>query len=469
MISTVFFSILVLFSATKLTSSSPTLTGRAEPVHFPISGRAINPRGRDFGKLANDLRFKYGYGHVAEKRRREMSDLSITDQNSDSSYFASMSIGTPPQRFNIILDTGSADLWLASTQCTTCSSGTPLYDPTRSSSFTGTSNTVAIHYGSGAVQGTIAQDTVSMGGFTIEQTFVSVEQTTDHILDGSAAGIMGLAFRGIANTRATPFWQTLIENNMWTSPEMSFWLRRLITDISAPSEEPNGGVMTLGGRNSSLFTGDIEFLSMPSSAAQSFWLLELSSMTVQGKSVAITAGSSAFSAIDTGTTLIAGPSIDVQNIWAAVPGSQPLTGNLQGFYGYPCSTNVEVSISFGGTSWPINTHDMNLGQSGLGDQCVGGIFDLTLGSDVGGGGGNPSWVIGDTFLKNVYSVFRSDPPSIGFAELSSAAGGTSGTARVSGASSLPTGTGAASATTARMGPISTSLFLVFVVSIHILC
>lgn len=88
---------------------------------------------------------------------------------------------------------------------------------------------------------------------------------------------MGLAFRGIANTRATPFWQTLAENNFWTSPEMSFWLRRLINDVSPQSEEPNGGVMTFGGRNSSLFTGEIEFVNMPSVAAQSFWLLELSS------------------------------------------------------------------------------------------------------------------------------------------------------------------------------------------------
>lgn len=57
---------------------------------------------------------------------------------------------------------------------TTCPLGTPLYDSTRSSSFTGTSDTVTIRYGSGAVQGTIAQDTVSMGGFIAEsQTFGS--------------------------------------------------------------------------------------------------------------------------------------------------------------------------------------------------------------------------------------------------------------------------------------------------------
>jgi cathepsin D len=40
---------------------------------------------------------------------------------------------------------------------------------------------------------------------------------------------------------------------------------------------------------------------------------------------------------------------------------------------------------------------MNLGSIG-GGQCLGGIFDLGLGSQIGSGGGNPSWVVGDTFL-----------------------------------------------------------------------
>jgi cathepsin D len=31
-------------------------------------------------------------------------------------------------------------------------------------------------------------------------------------------------------------------------------------------------------------------------------------------------------------------------------------------------------------------------------QCVGAIFDLALGTDLVSGGGNPSWVVGATFL-----------------------------------------------------------------------
>ena len=62
-----------------------------------------------------------------------------------------------------------------------------------------------------------------------------------------------------------------------------------------------------------------------------------------------------------------------------------------------CTTNVQVSLSFGGKSWPISTDDMNLGTVSDG-MCLGGIFDLGLGSNVGSGPGNPTWVIGDTFL-----------------------------------------------------------------------
>lgn len=87
-------------------------------------------------------------------------------------------------------------------------------------------------------------------------------------------------------------------------------------------------------------------------------------------------------------------------------------------------------MAFGGKSWPINAQDMNLGQvSSTSALCAGGIFDLNAGSSIGAGGGNPNWVVGATFLKNVYSVFRYQPAAVGFAELSNAAGGSSGECR----------------------------------------
>jgi cathepsin D len=273
-----------------------------------------------------------------------------------------------------------------------------------------------------------------MGNFTVQsQTFLAVRSLTDGLLFGSDSGIMGLAFSAISSTRSTPFWRAL--GSQLSASVMAFYLTRFKDDLGAKDEEP-GGVFTLGGTNSTLFTGDIEFLRMPS-GTPTFWLLPMSAITVQGQSVQIATGNSALAAIDTGTTLIGGPTVDVNAIWAAVPGSAPIV-NQQGFFSFPCSTTVQVTLSFGGKAWPISTTDMNLGQISRGSsRCLGAIFDLSLGSNIPSGSGNPSWVVGDTFLKNVYSVFSADTSSIGFAQLSSLAGG----------SGAPSGNGSSTTTT----------------------
>ena len=116
-----------------------------------------------------------------------------------------------------------------------------------------------------------------MGGLKVErQPWLLVDQTTANILVGSGAGIMGLAFDTIANTKATPFWQTLATGNHLASPEMSFWFTRFIGDPDAQEEE-FGGVFTLGGQNKTLYIGDVEFLPLVTDAGQeTFWLLEIS-------------------------------------------------------------------------------------------------------------------------------------------------------------------------------------------------
>ena len=66
-------------------------------------------------------------------------------------------------------------------------------------------------------------------------------------------------------------------------------------------------------------------------------------------------------------------------------------------------------------SWPISNADFLLMQVS-GSSCVGGFFALDT-----SGTSAPPWIVGDTFLKNVYSVFRANPASVGFATLSSTA------------------------------------------------
>jgi hypothetical protein len=193
---------------------------------------------------------------------------------------------------------------------------------------------------------------------------------------------------------------------------MAFQLTRYLNDSGVQTEEP-GGSFSMGFTNSSLYTGDIDYVNMP--VQGSYWILPLSSVNVQGNTISLPSGSSSYAAIDTGTTLVGGPSEYISQIFAQIPGSAPGTGNFQNYYTYPCDSNVNISLSFGGSkSWTISPADFQLSRLTR-TTCLGAFFQLSTGRSA------PSWIIGDTFLKNVYSVFRYHPLSIGFAELSATA------------------------------------------------
>src|ERR1700689_3999087 len=69
---------------------------------------------------------------------------------------------------------------------------------------------------------------------------VSVDAAATNLFYGPTGGMMGLAFQSVAHTGALPFWQTLLNSNQLTSPEISFYLTRYITNLTAPPEEPGG-------------------------------------------------------------------------------------------------------------------------------------------------------------------------------------------------------------------------------------
>ena len=101
---------------------------------------------------------------------------------------------------------------------------------------------------------------------------------SDNLVTSPVSGLMGLAFEALASTQAPPFWQAVTSANLLSSPEMSFWLAREPNSVSASFLAP-GGTFTLGGTNSTLFSGDIEYIDLVSSVATSartFWLLGLS-------------------------------------------------------------------------------------------------------------------------------------------------------------------------------------------------
>jgi hypothetical protein len=352
------------------------------------------------------------YGNKQHDKRGTGINL-LTNMNGDASYFGSLAIGTPPTSYNVILDTGSADLWVADSLCSSGCENVPTFDSSSSSSFQNESTTFSITYGSGQASGSLGSDVVQMAGFSVKnQVFAVCNQVSPGLLTSPVSGLLGLAFQTISSSRAQPLWQILVSSGAWDSPLMAFQLTRYLNDSGVQTEEP-GGSFSMGFTNSSLYTGDIDYVNMP--VQGSYWILPLSSVNVQGNTISLPSGSSSYAAIDTGTTLVGGPSEYISQIFAQIPGSAPGTGNFQNYYTYPCDSNVNISLSFGGSkSWTISPADFQLSRLTR-TTCLGAFFQLSTGRSA------PSWIIGDTFLKNVYSVFRYHPLSIGFAELSATA------------------------------------------------
>ncbi|KAJ6594861.1 aspartic peptidase domain-containing protein [Mycena capillaripes] len=381
----------------------------AEGLHLPLF--PIQKPGRSFRGTILPLQIEFRRVKTLATTR----DIDLTDQSIDALHYAEVSIGTPAQSFKVIVDSGSSDLWVGGKTCSSgCPGGVGLYDNSISTTAVNNSAAVSITYGSGTVHGTHFTDTIRMGSYTVPQAdfMVAVEVSAD-LLQSPTSGILGLAFGRIAEV-GTPFWQNIITSNQAAAPEMGFWLSRVLGTSNPTSDEP-GGVFTFGGTNASLYSGDIEFLDLTGTAS-TFWSLACQvSINVQGQAIPI-ASSTKLATFDTGTSPIGGPPADVKAIWDVIPGASASTTET-GFYEFPCNTVFDVTVSFGGRTWPISSVDLNIATLSA-TTCLGGIFEFSVASN------SPSWIFGITFLKNVYTVFRQTPAAVGFAGLSTLAGGT---------------------------------------------
>jgi cathepsin D len=351
---------------------------------------------------------------------------ALSDAFGDSEYYASISVGTPAETFQVIMDTGSADLWLVTAPCRGCDTQTPLYNPSTSSSATTSPTLFSVKYGSGAAQGTLVQDSVSISGFGIQNQIFGAVTTASNVVSGDVSGILGCAWQSIATSQAKPLLQALAAEGALTENIFSFALTRWTNVTSAGNAIEPGGVITIGSPNASLYTGSINWVPITDSG--SYWLVPLQAVTVGGNSVSVSAKSVA---IDTGTTLIGAPAAAASAIYAAIPGSQPiLIQGQSGYWGYPCETSVNLAFQFGGVSYSINDVDFNSGQLiGTNNLCAGAIFELGSNSTIPQSEtSTPAWIVGDAFIKNVYASFRFSPdPAVGFATLSSEAIGLAST------------------------------------------
>jgi hypothetical protein len=128
------------------------------------------------------------------------NDSSIALQNYiNMQYFGEIAIGTPPQKFKVIFDTGSSDLWVPGKDCSSPKCIVK-YDSAKSSTFKRVGANFQIDYLSGPVSGVSNDETVSFGGISLPSFRFGEVQTFGWKSDIKFDGILGLGFKEISKT-----------------------------------------------------------------------------------------------------------------------------------------------------------------------------------------------------------------------------------------------------------------------------
>lgn len=123
--------------------------------------RALRNLQNNTGSLPKDFELKPLREVPTNVQKRATGSVALTDEDDDEEWAGNISIGTPAQKFVIDFDTGSSDLWVPSSSCTssTCKKK-DRYTASSSSTSSKKSGTFSIEYGDGStVSGPVYTDT----------------------------------------------------------------------------------------------------------------------------------------------------------------------------------------------------------------------------------------------------------------------------------------------------------------------
>lgn len=352
------------------------------------SGGGQTDGGAGFSEI--DLEAEQNGGLTAAGSPTADNSLGLDIEANDVGYIATVQMGTPPRDFKLLMDSGSADLWVGGEQCQSTEGGDcgthTFLGPQSSSSFVDTGKQFQVTYGSGAVQGDIITDNINVAGLALNKhTFGIANLETDDFASNSVPfdGLMGLA-------------QSLLSEQGVPTPVESLAQAGLISDaitsfkISRLADQKNDGEITFGGLDESKFDAST-LVTFDNVNEQGFWEGAMT-VSVNGQDLGLQ-GRTAI--LDTGTTLIIAPEADAAAVHQAIPGAK---SDGQGGFTIPCTTTASVALTFGGQDFAIDPRDLlfaPVDPNDLTGDCVSGISSGNI-------GGATEWLVGDVFLKNAY-------------------------------------------------------------------
>ncbi|KAI0826929.1 acid protease [Trametes gibbosa] len=385
--------------------------------------------------------------------------------SADLFYTVAVTVGNSTTSVN--LDTGSSDLWVMSTACRTkqCRQSTSApYDVSKT--FKSLGGSVDLRYGDSVTgthaSGPVGRDTVTLAGLTLEgQTLAAVNDTDNSAVGNGGAGILGLGFPAQSFVQAAainaefpsalstdtfveqtaksgPLISRLILGDEIDDPLFSITLQRNTIDVSGegqitigqlPDDVDNSTVTWVPVRLYDPADGGLAAPSFaPNEKYPLRWEVDIDAVYLDGKKLPDSTQQpngikkpSVSALIDTGNSLIRGPSDVVNSILSKVSPAYAADSTAQPLL--PCDDGHNLTFQIGGKLFPVDPRDF-VSQNKRGDatNCV---ASNVVSTDAPSLGALFSWNLGDPFLKSNMVVFyygnlthpSVDPPRIGFVSL----------------------------------------------------
>lgn len=329
-------------------------------------------------------------------------NLTTTDR---LAYYGNISIGTLPQGFTVIFDTGSSDLWVPWSECMSefCRSSRSFRPDNSTTSQMDDDHEFEIVYGRGQVAGITINDTVTIGNASIEsQGFGLATTVSDDISPGRYDGVLGIGLPGLSKTNTTPPLNSIFSQNSDMEQVFGFW----ISNVS--SEKTPDGLITIGHLNKSLYSGHLCWA--PIHNDRLYWETKLSSIRYGNRRLTYTLFSQS-AVIDTGTSLIVGPPRYVSRL-ASRLGANSIGAGLYTFDDPPTKPRA-ITFRLDGCKMRLLPEHYILKVNGT------NYFGFQGSTFRRGLRGRHSWILGDVFLRNYFTAYSFKNYSIGFAESAS--------------------------------------------------
>ncbi|KIR30403.1 endopeptidase [Cryptococcus deuterogattii LA55] len=318
--------------------------------------------------------------------------LHYTIYSNDIGYLCEVQIGTPLQSFLMLMDTGSADTWVPSNECLPQNCGNHLsLGANVSSTFQKSNRTFEVTYGSGAVSGVIGVDTITVAGMTLDNHPIGVTlQESVQFADDKVPfdGLMGLAMNQLSHQDVPTIVDSLQSTGLIKNAILGIALGRF-------TDGENDGELVFGQADASKFDPSTT-QTLPVTSSDGFWQVSMSAVTIDGQDAVVNRQA----ILDTGTTLMMAPNDD--KVCCHDPPSSVNMLSLfnsigNGMFSIPCTIEQVVTMTFGNVAFQIDVRDLIFQPitTEFRGSCVSSVSAGTIKN-------GDTWLLGDSFLKNVY-------------------------------------------------------------------